>query len=160
MTYHYHHQKIKRSNAFIKKFKKLYSDTVWHIGGYDLCLYKKRYSDDCYKPDDERQWTAGKGEHDMTPFVFPSRNQPYEAHNIFFTDINLLISRNEDLLRNHYFTMKGYFEKFCHEPFEKAYFCNLQEKRNDKYYGYLKFFYSENQIQRRGQDVCEDDIPF
>ena len=41
----YHHQKIKRSNAFIKKFKKLYSDTVWCIGGYDLSLYKKRYSD-------------------------------------------------------------------------------------------------------------------
>ena len=159
MTYHYHHQKIKRSNAFIKKFKKIYSDTVWHIGGYDLNLYSKRYSD-FHKPDDERHCTAEIREPDMTPFVFPSRNQPYEARNIFFTDINLLISRNEDLLRNHYFTMKGYFEKFCHEPFEKAYFCNLQEKRNDKYYGYLKFFYSENQIQRRGQVVCEDDIPF
>ena len=156
----YRHQKIKRSKPFIKKFKKLYSDTTFYIGGYDLNLYKN-YSNDSYKSYNERRWTAGPREYgQMTPFVFPSRNQTYEEINIFYTDINLLISRNEDILRNHYFTMKGYFEKFCHDPFEKAYFLKLQEKKNDKYYGYLKFFYSESQIQRRDEEVCMDDIPF
>ena len=96
----------------------------------------------------------------MTSFVFPQRNHPYKGHNIFYTDSNLLISRNEDLLQNHYFTMKGYFEKFCHDPFEKAYFLNLQEKKNDKYYGYVKFFYSEGQIQRREQGVGDYALPF
>lgn len=154
----YHHQKIKRSNAFIKKFNKLYSDTTFHIGGYDLNQYK--YSYDSYKSDNERRWTAGPREYgQMTPFVFLSRNQTYEGSNIFYTDINLLISRNEDILRNHYFTMKGYFEKFCTNPFEKALYKDLQDKKNSKYHSYLKFFYSKNEIQRRSIHD-EDDIPF
>ena len=143
----YYHQKIMRPKGFIKKFKKLYSDTSWHHGEYDLspCTY--------FNEEQEEEYGA------MTSFVFPQRNHPYEGRNIFYTDINLLISRNEDLLRNHYFTMKAYFEKFCHDPFEKAYFSNLQEKKNDKYYGYVKFFYSESQIQRRDQGVGDYVLP-
>ena len=155
----YHHQKIKRSKPFIKKFKKLYSDIQWHLGQYDLNKYKLNYFS--YKPDDKRSWTAGERSWRATPFVFPSRNQPYEECNIFYTDSNLLISRNEDILRTHYFTMKGYFETFCTDPFEKVYFLNLQEKKKNKYHGYLKFFYSKNQINRRRSEVKKvPDIPF
>ena len=158
----YHHQKIKRSKSFIKKFKRLYRDTHWHCGQYDLNRFYVYGDDNSWKSDDERQWTAGEQENRMTPFVFPPRNQPYEGSNIFFTDSNILISRNEGVLRNHYFTMKGYFEKFCTDPFEKVYFLNLQEKKNNKYYAYLKFFYSKNQINRRKHQIKkhEDDIPF
>lgn len=156
-------KKIKRPSSFIKKFKKLYNDYSWNAGAYDLNRFMHGV---LYKPCGERilSWTTDHQERSPRPrrtqFVFPSRNIPYEERNIFFTDSNLLISRNEEILRIHYFTMKGYFETFCDDPFDKAYYTNLQEKKNDKYYAYLKFFYSKNQINRRWSQIKDEDIPF
>jgi len=69
----------------------------------------------------------------------------------------ILQNKNKEVLRIHYFSMKGYFEKFCTNPFEKALYKDLQDKKNSKYHSYLKFFYSKNEIQRRS---IQDDIPF
>ena len=130
---YYHHQKIKRSKVFLKKFNKLYSD--WELSrGY--------YEFDPYRP--------GK----TPPFIFPSQTRMLKNING-----SLLNTLNKEVLRIHYFSMKGYFEKFCTDPFEKALYKDLQDKKNSKYHSYLKFFYSKNEIQRRSIHD-EDDLPF
>jgi len=78
------------------------------------------------------------------------------------TDINLLVSRNKDVLRYHYFSMKAYFIRFCNDPFLKAYYVNLQKEKNDNYYGFMKFYFSKDEVLRRHEDrLCRiDEIPF
>ena len=78
------------------------------------------------------------------------------------TDSNLLAGRNKEVLRLHYFSMKAYFIKYCNDPFLKAYYVNLQKEKNDKYYGFMKFYFSKEEVLRRHADrLCrEDDIPF
>ena len=78
------------------------------------------------------------------------------------TDRNLLITKHEDVLRFHYFTMKAYFIKNCKDPFLKAYYVNLQREQNDNYYGFMKFYFSKDEVSRRYGDRLsrEDDIPF
>ena len=78
------------------------------------------------------------------------------------TDRNLLVSRNKEVLRLHYFSMKAYFIKYCNDPFLKAYYVNLQKEKNDQYYGFMKFYFSKDEVSRRfGERLSrEDDIPF
>ena len=71
----------------------------------------------------------------------------------------LLNTKDQEFLKNYYFSMKSYFEKFCTDPFEIALYKELQDKKNSKYHSYLKFFYSKNEIHRRSI-YDEDDIPF
>ena len=92
--------------------------------------------------------------HPTSMGIFPN----YEVN----TDRNLLITKHEDVLRFHYFTMKAYFIKYCKDPFLKAYYVNLQREQNDNYYGFMKFYYSKDEVSRRfGERLSrEDDIPF
>lgn len=84
------------------------------------------------------------------------------------TDRNFLITRHEDVLRFHYFSLKAYFIENCKDPFLKAYYKKLQNEKNDKYYGYVKFYFSKDEIFRRHQDrlarddlfLRDDDLPF
>ena len=84
------------------------------------------------------------------------------------TDRNFLITRHEDVLRFHYFSLKAYFIENCKDPFLKAYYTKLQNEKNDKYYGYVKFYFSKDEIFRRHQDrlardddyLRVDDLPF
>ena len=78
------------------------------------------------------------------------------------TDSNLLAGRNKEVLRLHYFSMKAYFIKYCNDPFLKAYYVNLQKEKNDQYYGFMKFYFSKDEVSRRFGDRLsrEDDIPF
>ena len=52
-------------------------------------------------------------------FIFHPTSMGVVPNNELNSDINLLVSRNKDVLRYHYFSMKAYFIKFCNDPFLK-----------------------------------------
>ena len=95
-------------------------------------------------------------------FIFHPTSMGVVPNNELNSDFNLLESRNKDLLRFHYFSMKAYFIKYCNDPFLRAYYVNLQKEKNDEYYGFMKFYFSKDEVSRRYEDkLCrEDDIPF
>lgn len=82
------------------------------------------------------------------------------------TDSNLLVTKNEDVLRHHFFSLKSYFIAYCTDPFRRAFYENLQKEKNDKYYAYMKFYFSQQEVERRYKNKisrieCYDwDIPF
>ena len=82
------------------------------------------------------------------------------------TDSNLLVTQNEDVLRHHFFSLKSYFITFCNDPFRRAFYENMQKEKNNKYYAYMKFYFSKQEVERRHKNKIsriehyEDDIPF
>ena len=121
-------------------------------------FFKKRYTPQEFPNRIYEESCSVSSEH----FIFHPTSMGVIHNDRVKTDTNLLISRNKDVLRNHYFSMKAYFIRFCNDPFLKAYYVNLQKEKNDNYYGFMKFYFSKDEVLRRHEDrLCrENDIPF
>ena len=147
MIFSYARQKITRFRTFFKKFQ----SRLLEPDDIEDSLLVTRNIEEC------RDY-----------LIFPPRiSAPgcYETKRRLERDLHFYISNDEDQMRYHYFTVKSYFKHFCEDIFERSYYRNI-EKNSGRYSAYLKFYFSQEEINRRYKMLPDhnhfdvDDIPF